>query len=177
MDSFEISEKDLKIVEQQMGRELKNKMRVASVCKYGYPMTIKNYPILNKKPFPTMYWLTCPYLNEEISKLESRNKIEEIQNKIDQDTNLSNKIQDAHLKEIQERLEIIDDEINELPEPMQKTLREKGVGGISDFKFVKCLHLHYASYISGNDNPIGEKVDSLLENRYCTNCICCNYEK
>lgn len=177
MDSFKISEKNLKIVEKQMGREMNNKIEVASYCKYGYPVTIKNYPIMNKKPFPTMYWLTCPYLNDEISKLESKNYIEKIQEKIDENSEMQNELKSAHEKEIKQRLKIIEKEIEKLPEPIQKTLKEKGIGGISEFKYVKCLHLHYAYYLSGEENPIGKEVDELLEKRYCDNCICCDFEK
>lgn len=174
MGSFEISQEDLKVVEKQLKRSINNKTEIGKRCKYGYPQTIKNYPIMNKKPFPTMYWLTCPYLNEQISKIESINMIDKIQEEIYSDEYLSQKIYDSHQKEINERLEIIGEEINELPDPMKKTLIEKGIGGISDFKYVKCLHLHYASYLSGNENPIGEKVDKLLKSQNCENCICCN---
>jgi hypothetical protein len=177
MESFEISEKNLKIIEKQMGRKMSNKMEVSSFCKYGYPTTIKNYPIMNRKPFPTMYWLTCPYLNEEISRLESQNFIDKIQNKIDENEEMLHELKNAHKSEIKHRLDIIKDEIEELPYPMQKSLKEKGIGGISDFKYVKCLHLHFASYISGNDNPIGREVDQLLEKRYCNSCVCCDFEK
>ncbi len=35
-------------------------------------------------------------------------------------------------------------------------IAESGIGGISDWKGVKCLHMNVADYMAGNANPVGE---------------------
>ena len=60
------------IVEAQLGRELKNQFRVVKRCSWGYPQCIQSDLISNGKPFPTLFWLTCPFLYKEVSDIDSK---------------------------------------------------------------------------------------------------------
>ena len=52
---------DSKIVQQQIGRELRSDSEVSCRCHLDIPAVIKVPPKLNDgTPFPTTYWLTCP---------------------------------------------------------------------------------------------------------------------
>ena len=50
-------------------------------------------------------------------------------------------------------------------------LSARGIGGISDRRYVKCLHLHVAHALAG-ENPVGRLVLEGLEVRECENGIC-----
>lgn len=172
MGRFEVSKKDLTTIEKQLNRKIINEIKVVKRCSYGYPQVIKNYPLKDKKPFPTLQWLTCPFLIEQVSKLEEVHSIRLFEKELMEDKELQEKMIQAHNQEIKERLKILENEILSLPENMQKKLKTVGVGGIQNFKTIKCLHLHLASYLGGIDNPIGKKVWDTLNEKECSNCIC-----
>ena len=58
---------DSRIVQQQIGRELRSDSEVTCRCHLDIPAVIKVPPKLNDgTPFPTTYWLTCPMYNKKI---------------------------------------------------------------------------------------------------------------
>ncbi|ABX32542.1 protein of unknown function DUF501 [Petrotoga mobilis SJ95] len=172
MDSSDVSEKDLKIIEKQLGRCVSNVLTIEKRCIYGYPQVIKSFPLKDGKPFPTLYWLTCPYLVEEVSKLEAQQKITEIEKIIQNDPELKRQLVRVHQVEIEKRMKLLGEKINSLPENMIKKLKETGVGGIENFSSVKCLHLHYASYLVGENNPVGGIVDRYIAKKCCDDSRC-----
>ncbi len=172
MDSIVVSKEDLKIIEKQLGRGVSNVLNIEKRCIYGYPQVIKSFPLKDGKPFPTLYWLTCPYLVEEVSKLEAQQKITEIEKIIQNNPELKRKMIRVHKEEIEKRMKLLEEKINSLPENMIKKLKETGIGGIEDFSRIKCLHLHYASYLVGENNPVGEIVDRYIAKKCCDDSRC-----
>lgn len=172
MDSFVVSKEDLEIIEKQLGRCVSNVLTIGKRCIYGYPQVIKSFPLKDGKPFPTLYWLTCPYLVEEVSKLEAQQKITEIEKIIQNDPELKRQLVRVHQVEIEKRMKLLGEKINSLPENMIKKLKETGVGGIENFSSVKCLHLHYASYLVGENNPVGGIVDRYIAKKCCDDSRC-----
>lgn len=145
---------------------------VVKRCSYGYPQVIKSYPLKDGKPFPTLFWLTCPYLFSEISKIEETGGVRDFELKIESENEFRMKYIKAHESEIEERIKILGNEIDNLKKNISERLKKVGIGGISDFTKVKCLHLHYASKIGGIDNPVGEEVEKILKNNECQNRYC-----
>jgi len=172
LDSSAVSKEDLKIIEKQLGRCVSNVLTIEKRCIYGYPQVIKSFPLKDGKPFPTIYWLTCPYLVEEVSKLEAQQKIAEIEKIIQNDPGLKQQMIRAHEVEIEKRMKLLGEKIISLPENMIKKLKETGIGGIEDFSKIKCLHLHYASYLVGENNPAGKIVNSYISKKYCDDNRC-----
>jgi len=172
LDSFTVSKDDLEIIEKQLGRIVSNVLNVEERCIYGYPQVIKSFPLKDGKPFPTLYWLTCPYLVEEASKLEAQGKITEIEKIIQNDPELRMQMIRAHKEEIEKRMKILEGELNFLSKNIIKKLKETGIGGIKNFSTIKCLHLHYASYLVGENNPVGEIVDRYIGKNYCDDKKC-----
>ena len=152
---------DLEVVERQLGRKIDNFRRVVKRCKWGFPMVIESFPEKNGKPFPTLYWLTCPHLRKEVSKLESDGWIRKFQEMIQKDGTFRERLMKAHLQVMMEREKLVEDE------EIKDVLREVGSGGIRDLTKVKCLHLHLADFLSGVDNPIGEMVWSMIYEKEC----------
>jgi len=85
----------------------------------------------------------------------------------------------AHRSYIGQRLKLLSpDDLAYLEERrMLPALTQRGIGGIANFARIKCLHLHAAHALVG-DNPIGEIVLDLLERRACPaeNVICSGFE-
>lgn len=126
--------------------------QVVRRCKYGYPILIESHPVINGKPFPTLYWLTCPFLIKAVSRLEAHGWISKLEELIAKDSVLRERYLRAH-KEIQERRSRL---IND--ENTKERLSKVGSGGIRDLRRVKCLHLHLSDFLAGVDNPVGEIV-------------------
>jgi len=74
------------IVEYQLDRPPRGNWWPRVFCPYGFPMVIETEPFLEDgTPFPTLFWLTCPYLKEEISRMESGPVKVDIMKRIRQD--------------------------------------------------------------------------------------------
>src|SRR3954451_4045797 len=68
---------DEEIVEQQLGRRPRAFRRVAVRCPYGRPAVTEQAPFdADGKPFPTQFYVTCPYLVAAISRLEAAGGVE-----------------------------------------------------------------------------------------------------
>ena len=179
MGSYSISENSIKIIETLIGREISNCIEVVKTCPHGIPhgipQVIKSYPIKDNKPFPTLYWLVCPYLCEEVAKLESKGMITYFEELIEKNSEFKKKMFMAHCTEIRVRLEILGEAITDLSPSMQSKMRNTGIGGITDFSKVKCLHLHLASFLGGQDNPVGAEVSKMIDSCCCSDFACEKY--
>ena len=160
---------DKRIIAAQLGREARGLLKVERRCPYGYPQVILVYPLIEEKPFPTTFWLTCPFLAEEIDHLEEEGWIKKMETILREDTRLNARLQRAHRAYIEERIHLLSVEDRRFlaDSGMSVSLLEKGIGGIADFNRVKCLHLHVAHALA-RENPIGEIVLALLSERACS---------
>ncbi len=109
------------------------------------PRVIKNFPLLfDGTPMPTLYWLVATEDNKLVSRLESAGGVKRAENKLGM-----KKIAEAHRRYQKERDGMI-------PPSHKGKVPKGGVGGTR--KGVKCLHAHYAWYLAGGDDPVGEWV-------------------
>ncbi len=154
--------KDLTTIQKQLGRAPRVFRKVVTRCPHGFPLTIECEPELNGAPFPTLYWLTCPFLRKKISQLEAEGKIRDIENLLETDQEFKKKYFMAHDKIIELRDKLVRNQ------DVRIKLRKMGTGGIRNFSTVKCLHLHVADYLSGVKNPIGEIVLLKIDKLYCS---------
>jgi hypothetical protein len=163
-----VSLKDRRIIAQQLGREPRGVIEVPRRCTYGYPQVVTVYPLIDATPFPTLYWLTCPYLHREIAALESGGMIGGIEEKIASDPQFKERVVRAHRSYIERRRGLLSDvDLAYIEERgMLPALLKRGIGGIEDFSHVKCLHLHAAHALAA-ENPIGEIVLESLARREC----------
>ena len=164
---------DENIISFQLKSKITNLHSVVKKCKYGYPVTIQSLPykIQNgeKLPFPTTFWLTCPYLRRKIGTLESNGYIDKAKEML-KDKNTLNEFIKAREITIQTRLSMVDKNFK-----YYKYLSELGIGGSKDDLKIKCLHLHVANYFKTQVNPIGKWILENLENTECSDCECCKF--
>jgi len=174
-----VSLEDQRIITRQLGRQIRGLIEVAVRCQYGYPQAIRVYPLLEGQPFPTLFWLTCPFLCRAISQLESAGWIGRIERLLHKDGDLKRRMNNAHRAYIGERHELlsVEDRADLVDIAASKSLLEKGIGGISDLRHVKCLHLHVAHALV-RTNPVGEIVLRHLLQHTCpsTNVVCSSYK-
>jgi hypothetical protein len=142
-------------------------------CVYDYPQVITNRPLIVLEPdieiFPTLYWLTCPYLNKEVAQLEADGFIAQFEQRIDEDPEFAAAVRKNHADYAARRLALIPVEVRErmgkdYPQRYQ-VLAETGVGGTRNPHGVKCLHAHVADYLVNGENVIGAETVKLLDGK------------
>ena len=158
-----------KILKFQIGKTPKGDFKVVKLCKFGFPQAIKNPPLVEGKPFPTTFWLTCPYLVKEVSRLEEAGYITKFEEKLKYNERFRRRYLKAHSFERMLRKPFIPKNVSP---KIKKKLLSVGIGGIENPLGVKCLHLHLASYLGGVPNPIGEEVKKMLPALECRNNLC-----
>lgn len=164
-------ESDAAVLARQLGRPPRALLGICRRCRYDYPQVTVNRPLLilpgkRPEPFPTLFWLTCPLLDEAVSRLEAEGWIEHLERRLERDAVLRERMAAAHGRTARARLALLPEEwrkrlTGQHPGPYA-VLAQTGVAGIRGVDGVKCLHAHYADHLAGYDNPIGEEVDRLV---------------
>jgi len=157
---------------------------VHTVCEYGFPQVIVNRPVwatdLNIEIFPTLYWLTCPYLRKELATLEAEGLVAHYEQRIQEDADFAALVEKNHENYAKRRLALIPAVVQEslkeeYPDRFQ-VLAEAGVGGIRSAEGVKCLHTHVADFLVHGENPIGQEVLAVFDKPlFCPNKQCEDY--
>lgn len=130
------------IVARQIGRRPRAFRRVAVRCPYGRPAVTEQAPTDDEgNPFPTTFWLTCPFLVAGISRLEAGGGVERWTRAAEVDETLRASLEAAH--EEQRRLR------PELP---------GGIGGATRTGSLKCLHAHAAFALARPGYELGERI-------------------
>ncbi len=158
---------------KQLGSKITNLHSIVKTCKYGYPVVIQSIPYKMEQnkalPFPTTFWLTCPYLRKRIGSLESNGYIKQSRELLKDKEVLQNFI-NARKKTVEIRLSMIEKNFK-----YYEHLRTLGIGGSKDDLKIKCLHLHVANYYGTKINPIGKWVLEQLGSEECSDCECCKF--
>jgi len=169
---YNFSESDSAVIPKQLKikeKKLENLYGVKKRCSSGFPSIIESFPLKEGKPFPTLYYLTCPYLRREISKLEEKGLISEFSSVMKKpEYSLCEKAYREIRKERLERNLVSEDFSERFSESF-----EKGIGGIEEGnRSLKCLHLHYATFEAGLNDPAGRMVsDCLSKNSISSECF------
>jgi len=139
-----------RLVTAQLGREPRDPWRVSSRCRWGYATTIASPSTLaDGTPFPNLVWLTCPFLTERISALESAGAVAGFATLVASDEGLA----DA-LRRTDERLR----EARRVESGGDDACAGVGLAGQRDPLGVKCLHAHAALELVRLGDPIGREV-------------------
>lgn len=148
---------------------------VARRCAWGFPQVFICRPLSGMKPFPTLFWLSCPFLVQECALRESEGMVpvmEEYLEPLGDDWRMYNVraslIRLSYISEWQRKLLYL--HYPRIFRVLQKTF----IGGISDIKrpTVKCLHLQVASWLSLSGHPGGPWLSEIFENTDCPDPSC-----
>lgn len=147
----ELRGSDLRTVREQLGREPTTPFSVVARCAPGHPLVIRNHPLdAEGRPFPTLFWLTCPEAAKAVSRLESEGWIARLNERVRSDDAFAEALERAHRAYARERARAV---------PQAEAWG--GVGGTR--AGVKCLHAHYAHHLAGGPDPVGAWVAERVE--------------
>lgn len=141
-----LAEDDLLVVTQLLGRQPKTAFDVVVRRRDGVPVVTRNAPFEHDgTPMPTRYWLLpSARANDAIGRLEASGGVRAVEVDVD-----AAAIAAAHDSYASERSASIPDEWSG-PRP------SGGVGGTR--QGTKCLHAHYAYFLAGGPDPVGQWV-------------------
>jgi len=118
----------------------------------GDPVVLRNEPLLpDGTPMPTLYWLCDPELRSAIGTVESEGGIDAVETALGLEVIAV--VHDAYAARRDAAL----------PAELSGPRPAGGVGGTR--VGVKCLHAHYAHWLAGGDDPVGEWTHHRLEAR------------
>jgi uncharacterized protein len=133
---------DRALVQEQIGRPPRAFRRVAVRCPYGRPAVTEQAPFDESgEPFPTTFYLTCPYVVAAIARLEAAGGVERWSRLVDEDL------------ELRQSAELADEE--------QRRLRPElpgGIAGRTRTGGLKCLHAHAAFALARPGYELGERI-------------------
>jgi len=137
---------DRATVARQLGREPRAFRRVAVRCPFGRPAVTEQAPFdENGTPFPTQFYVTCPYLVAALSRIEAAGGVERFTAMAKSDPVLAASL--ARAEGEQRRLR------PELP---------AGIGGSTRGGSLKCLHAHAAFALARPGYELGDRIVAEL---------------
>jgi hypothetical protein len=131
------------LVAELLGRPPMGDFEVVVRSPGGNPAVLRNEPLLpDGTPMPTRYWLCDPGLRAAIGTLESTGGVRRAEADVATDA-----VAAAHAAAATDRDAA-------LPPGHTGPTPSGGVGGTR--QGVKCLHAHYANWLAGADDAVGE---------------------
>ena len=157
---FVLNENDKSMIHSLLGREPRGLEDIAVRDKDAKPMVIRVGPLVDKKPFPTLFWLVDKQLNYAIDQVEAAGIIKEFQQQVDSSPELQQQMILDHQSYIDLRQSYITPEQQQLITALgfDDVLKVRGIGGIADFQRIRCLHTYYAAHLN-QANAVGRLLD------------------
>jgi len=129
---------------------------VAVRCPHGFPAVTEQAPFdSDGKPFPTTYYLTCPWLVAGIARLEAAGGVERWSRAAEADPALTASLARADREQRELRPEL-----------------DVGIGGTRSPGALKCLHAHAAFALARPGYELGEGVLGEAGERWCPDGRC-----
>jgi hypothetical protein len=146
---------DRAVVERQLGRPPRAFHRVVVRCPFGMPAVTEQTPYDDAdEPFPTTYYVTCPFLVAAISRLEAAGGVERWSERVATDPDLAESLQRATREQRQVRKELAGSKTGR----DDGSSLELGIGGARRPERLKCLHAHAAFALARPGYELGEGV-------------------
>ncbi|MFW6288042.1 MAG: DUF501 domain-containing protein [bacterium] len=166
-------------IHYQIGRTPENLSDIALYCPFDKPAVLLTLPYSEENGiFPTIYWLSCPYLVREVAKIEDEGLVKELSSNLLDDEKFRRDLMEAHRRYAEKRMELMSEEMKKRAKEHSKdiynVLADSGVGGIRDKEGIKCLHTHLADFLAANYNPVGKLVWELVS--WPDKCHICDLE-
>jgi uncharacterized protein len=147
---------DGRVVSWQLGRPARPFRRVAVRCPYGYPAVTEQAPFDDDgRPFPTTYYLTCPWLVAALARVEASGGVERWSQEAASDPDLRASLERADREQRELRPEL-----------------DVGIGGTRAPGKLKCLHAHAAFALARPGYELGEAVLAEAGERWCPDARC-----
>lgn len=159
-----VTERDLEVLAEQLGRVPRGVVAVAARCVCGRPTVVRTAPRLDDgTPFPTSYYLTSPGAVKAVSTLEAQGVMAGMNERLAADEELRAAYEAAHRDYLERRAGLGD-----VPE-----IAGVSAGGMPTR--VKCLHALLAHTLAVGEgvNPFGDETLRLLAGTWSPDrCTC-----
>lgn len=155
-----ISDSDLEIITDQLGRQPNGIAKIAHYSPHGVPQALQMQSWVFDQPFPTLYWLSSKAIDKALARIESQGVVKELEQRIQEDSTLRDAYHKAHQDYVSKRWEFMTPEHKKIiTDKGFKPLFDKlGIGGIKDWDKIRCLHMQYGHHLV-QENPIGRILD------------------
>ena len=147
---------DRRVVSWQLGRPARPFRRVSVRCPYGFPAVTEQAPYGDDgTPFPTTYYLTCPWLVAAVARLEAAGGVERWSRAAEDDPALGESLAraDREQRELRPQLDV-------------------GIAGTRAPGKLKCLHAHAAFALARPGYDLGEAIVEEAGPRWCPDARC-----
>jgi hypothetical protein len=147
---------DRGVVSWQLGRPARPFRSVAVRCAHGFPAVTEQAPFTDSgEPFPTTYYLTCPWLVAAIARIEAEGGVERWSRDAAADPVLRQSLERADAEQRRLRPEL-----------------DVGIGGTREPGALKCLHAHAAFALARPGYELGERIVAEAGERWCPDRRC-----
>lgn len=158
---------DRAVVERQLGRPPRAFHRVVVRCPFGMPAVTEQAPYDDAdEPFPTTYYVTCPFLVAAISRLEAAGGVERWSERVATDPDLAASLQRATREQREVRRELAGSKTGR----DDGSSLELGIGGARRPERLKCLHAHAAFALARPGYELGESVLAEIDSLWPATC-------
>lgn len=157
-----VSDDDLVVLREQLGRPARGAVGVAARCVCGNPTVVATAPRLpDGTPFPTFYYLTHPGATAAMSALEAGQVMRELSDELAADDDLRAGYARAHEAYLADRA------------PYGDVPEVEGISAGGMPTRVKCLHALLAHTLAAGEgvNPIGDRA-LALSSWSPSRCVC-----
>jgi hypothetical protein len=162
---------DLAVVAGQLGRRPHPMSRVVRRCPFGYPAVVETLPAdAAGRPFPTLFYATCPTLVVAVGKVESAGGVRHFERRLRDDPALARSVVAATRQTRRRRRDLVAAFGLELVDGGASL--HTGIGGVADPRALKCLHAHAAHALAHPGYLIGEAVLAEADDLWCTDSRC-----
>jgi uncharacterized protein len=147
---------DARVVSWQLGRSARAFRGVAARCAHGFPAVTEQAPYGDDgSPFPTTYYLTCPWLVAGIARVEADGGVGRYSRAAAEDPALARSLEAADSEQRRIRPEL-----------------DAGIAGSRERANLKCLHAHAAFALARPGYELGERVLEEVPDRWCPDARC-----
>ena len=144
------------IVATQLGRPPRALRAIACRCPHGYPAVTEQAALTDAgEPFPTTYWLTCPWLVAAVARLEAAGGVERWSSAAAADPALGESLTRAEERQRELRPEL-----------------DAGIAGRRRAGTLKCLHAHVAFALAEPGYELGAAVLAEAGEQWCPDARC-----
>jgi hypothetical protein len=147
---------DRRVVSWQLGRPARPFRAVARRCVHDMPAVTEQPPYTDEgDPFPTTYYLTCPWLVAAISRIEATGGVARWSEAAARDRGLRASLEEADAEQRRTRPEL-----------------DVGIAGARDPARLKCLHAHAAFALARPGYALGEGILAEADELWCPDARC-----
>ena len=141
---------------RQIGRPARAFRRVAARCPHGLPaVTEQAARDADGKPFPTTFYLTCPWLVAAVARIEAGGGVKRWYEAAEAEGELGDSRERAEAEQRRIRPEL-----------------DVGIAGTRAGGSLKCLHAHAAFALARPHYELGERILGETGERWCPDARC-----